>query len=61
MACVGAAFGPERSLTVTELQTTAFQHRRQHGILQQIQILLMQLEGHMSVAQVISRLHQRQG
>ena len=45
MASIGTAFRGKRLQTAAHRQATAFQHRGEHGILRQQQLLLMQLQG----------------
>ena len=61
MTSVGTAFRGKRLLTAADRQSTAFQHRGENGILRQQQLIFMQLQGDMAIAQVISRLQQLQG
>ena len=60
MTSVGTALRGKRLQTAADRQSTPFQHRGENGILRQQQLLLMQLQGDMAIAQVICRLQQLQ-
>ena len=58
MTSVGTAFRGKRLLTTAYRQSTAFQHRGENGILREQQLMFMQLQGDVAIAQVICRLQQ---
>ena len=53
MTSIGTALGRKGLKAAADLQTTPFQHGGENGILRQQQLLLMQLQGDMAIAQVI--------
>ena len=57
---VGAGLGQEGLLAAFELETTVLQQVGQHRIPEQAQFAGAELQGHMAVAEVVSRLQQRQ-
>ena len=60
MAAVGPTLRLKRSHHALQLQPALAQHRLQHRIGQQAQLIGMQLERHMAIAEVIRRLQERQ-
>jgi hypothetical protein len=56
---VGAGLGQEGLLAAFELETTVLQQVGQHRIPEQAQFAGAELQGHMAVAEVVSRLQQR--
>jgi len=60
-AGVGARLGQERLVAALQGQAAPGEKIRQHRILAEAELPLAQLQGHMPIAQVISRLQQGEG
>ena len=60
-AGVGARLGQERLVAALQGQAAPSEKIRQHRILAEAELPLAQLQGHMPIAQVISRLQQGEG